>query len=137
LGKINWGRVILCGIIAGLAWTLLSTVNTTFLGSDFVSAVPGGRLLAPKLNLVAFLTSINILMGIWVMWIYAAIRPRFGAGPKTAAIAGTSWWIIATLNDSTWGSLGFIAAKALYVLILASLPALVIATLIGAWFYKE
>jgi hypothetical protein len=30
----------------------------------------------------------------WIMWLYAAIRPRYGPGPKTAAVAGFALWFI-------------------------------------------
>jgi len=42
MGKINWGRVVLCGIVAGLAWTVLSSIITAFVERDFVAAVPVG-----------------------------------------------------------------------------------------------
>lgn len=36
----------------------------------------------------------TFLFGIVLIWIYAAIRPRFGPGPKTAVIAGLTMWAI-------------------------------------------
>ena len=35
------------------------------------------------------------LLGIVTVWLYAAIRPRFGAGAKTAVIAGLFVWFFA------------------------------------------
>ena len=35
--------------------------------------------------------------GIAVIWIYAAIRPRFGAGMSTAVRAGLASWLSASL----------------------------------------
>jgi hypothetical protein len=137
MGKINWGRVLLCGLAAGVVWTVLSIVITTFIATDFVAAVPGGRLNVPSPRLAGFLYMLNILMGIWSIWLYAAIRPRYGAGPKTAAVAGFSWWIIASLVDATWGSFGFVTPKVLLPLVAASLPALILAAMTGAWLYKE
>lgn len=137
MGRINWGRVLLCGLLAGVVWTLLSSLLTAFVAYDFVAAVPGGRLSAPKAGLVAFLFTVNLVMGIWAMWLYAAIRPRYGPGSKTAAVAGVSWWVISSLIDSTWGSFGFVPPRALLAPMAASLPALIIAALVGAWPYKE
>jgi hypothetical protein len=137
MGRINWGRVLLCGLVAGLVWTLLSSVLTTFVGYDFVAAVPGGRLSAPRVGLVVFLFIVNLVMGIWAMWLYAAIRPGYGPGPKTAAVAGFSWWVISSLIDATWGTFGFVPPKVLLAPMAASLPALIVAAVVGAWRYKE
>ncbi len=106
-------------------------------GHDFAAAVPGNRLAAPSGVLVAFLFVVNLLEGIWAMWLYAAIRPRYGAGPKAAMLAGVSWWVISSLIDATWGSFGFVPVAALWPAMAASLPAIMVAALAGAWLYKE
>jgi hypothetical protein len=80
MGKINWARVIICGIVAGLVWTVLTSLITAFFSKEFVAAVPGGRLTTPPHGMVAFLLVLNLLMGMWAMWLYAAIRPRYGPG---------------------------------------------------------
>jgi hypothetical protein len=135
--RINWGRVLLCGLVAGLVWTVLSSVVTVFAGQGFSAAVPGNRLAAPNGGLMMFLLVVNLVEGVWAMWLYAAIRPRYGAGPKTAVIAGLSWWVISSLIDATWGSFGFVPARALLGPMAASLPAIILAALSGAWCYKE
>jgi hypothetical protein len=137
MGKINWVRVFLCGLVAGLVWTLLSIVITASVGYDFVAAVSGGKLYAPRTELVAFHAGVNILMGIWAIWLYAAIRPRYGQGPKTAAVAGFAWWVIGALMNAIWGSLGFVPPKVLLMPVVAALPAIIVAAVIGAWAYKE
>jgi hypothetical protein len=137
MGKINWGRVLLCGIVAGVVWTVLSAVVTVLVGHDFVAAVPGNRLSAPGVSLVAFLFIVNLVAGTWAMWLYAAIRPRYGAGPKTAVVTGISWWVIGSLLDATRGSFGFVPVSALWPAMAASLPAIIVAAVAGAWLYKE
>jgi hypothetical protein len=129
--------VLLCGLVAGLVWTLLSSVFTALAGSGFAAAVPGDRLRAPGIGLVAFLFAVNLAMGMWAMWLYAAIRPRYGAGPRTAAVAGLSWWVISSLGDATWGSFGFVPARALLPVMAGSLPALIVSGVVGAWLYRE
>jgi hypothetical protein len=87
--------------------------------------------------LVAFLFLVNLLEGIWAMWLYSAIRPRYGARSKTAVMTGISWWVISSLIDATWGSFGFVPVQALWPSMAASLPAIMAAALAGAWLYKE
>lgn len=135
--KINWSRVILCGVLTGVVWSVLSAISTWFVGADFNSAVPGNRIFAPGAGLAAFLFGINLAGGVWAMWLYAAIRPRYGAGAKTAAVAGLSWWVVSTLADATWGSFGLVPVKALLPLSAVSLPEMIVPVLVGAWLYKE
>ncbi|MGH9579875.1 MAG: hypothetical protein ACRD2R_02680, partial [Terriglobales bacterium] len=78
--------------MAGLAWWLLSAALLVFVAGDLLTAVP--RLSQGRSGLLAFSVLVNLGMGIWAMWLYAAIRPRYGPGPKTAAIAGFGWWVI-------------------------------------------
>ena len=137
MGKINWSRVILCGVLTGVVWTVLSAISTWYVGADFNSAVPGNKIFAPSSGLAAFLLTVNLAGGIWAMWLYAAIRPRYGAGAKTAAIAGFAWWVVSTLADTTWGSFGLVPVKALLPLSAVSLPEMIVAALVGAWLYKE
>jgi hypothetical protein len=134
---INWRRVLVCGIVTGVVWSVLSAISTRLLGADFNSAVPGNRLFAPSAGLAAFLFTVNLAGGIWSMWLYAAIRPRYGATARTAAVAGFSWWVVSSLADATWGSFGLVPIKALLRLSAVSLPEMIVAALIGAWHYKE
>ena len=135
--KINWLRVLVCGIVASIVWTALSSLITVFIARDFVAAVPGGRLREPGAGLVAFLFFVSVVMGIWAMWLYAAIRPRYGPGPKTAVLVGFSWWVISSCIDATWGSFEFVAPRAVWPASAASLPALIIAAVAGASLYRE
>lgn len=137
MSKISPGRVILSGIVAGVLWTILSSAITAYLSREFVAAVPARRLTAPPGGMVAFLLIVNLVMGIWAMWLYAAIRPRYGPGPATAVLTGLSWWVITSLVDATWGSFGFVQQHALVAPMIASLPALILAALAGAWIYRE
>ena len=102
-----------------------------------MAAVPGGRLSAPSGSLIAFLFVVNLVMGIWAIWLYAAIRPRYGPGPMTAVVTGFSWWVISSLVDATWGSFGFVAPGAVLAPMVASLPAIILAAVAGAWLYRE
>jgi len=137
VGKMNWRRVLACGILAGVVWTALSAVVTVVAGQAFSRAVPGNRLAAPSASLIAFLSAVNLAEGVWAMWLYAAIRPRYGGGPRAAVVVGLAWWVVSTLVDVTWGSFGFVPAGALVGPAAASLPATVLAAIAGAWRYTE
>lgn len=138
MGKINWGRVFLCGLLAGGVWGVLATIATVLVGRDFLAAVSAGQPFPPtSAGLLAFFIVTNLVLGIWTMWLYAAIRPRYGPGPKTAAVAGIALWFIGGWTDAVWAALGVVPPAVLVVPVAASLPALILAAVVGAWPYKE
>jgi hypothetical protein len=88
---INTGKIIAGGLLAGLVYAVLdfvtsvlvlgaeNTANATRLGLDAAAFESPG--------FIASLILIDFLGGFLVVFIYAAIRPRFGSGPGTAVIA--------------------------------------------------
>jgi hypothetical protein len=82
---------------------------------------------------------LGFLVGFLAIWLYAAIRPRYGAGPGTAALAGVAAGLLfGIFPDIGWGlTLRFIAGRVWAADGVVSLVAIVIATVLGAWVYKE
>ncbi|MFQ6031067.1 MAG: hypothetical protein ACE5Q6_26695 [Dehalococcoidia bacterium] len=136
MGKINWGRVFLCGILTGGVWYLLSLLVFVFAlgGTDYAAAVEA----APRPKTFPALPFILYLaMGIWAMWLYAAIRARYGPGPKTAAVAGVALWVVAVLEVSKLVAVGFFPPNLLLTPVAAALPVIIVVAVVGAWPYKE
>jgi hypothetical protein len=70
--------------------------------------------------------------------LYAAIRPRFGAGAKTAVLAALAVWFLA-VPTALLGLLpmAFFGRKfALVWALLAAIP-VIVGGLAGAWLYRE
>jgi hypothetical protein len=54
----------------------------------------------------------SFVAGIVTIWLYAAVRPRLGAGPGTAIIIAIPVWILASLMPATrFSLLGLFAAS--------------------------
>jgi len=136
MNKINWSRVLACGLLAGIVWIILGSVVTALVGRSF-AALPNNHLAQPTSGFILFNAAIDLIEGISILWLYAAIRPRYGAGAKTAAIAAFAWWFIVSLGDATWCSFGFFPPTKVVPLMVGTLPAILIATIAGARFYKE
>jgi hypothetical protein len=136
MNKINWPRVLGCGLLAGMVWIILGSLVTAWLGRGF-AALPNNHLGKPTPGFMAFNVVIDLLEGVSILWLYAAIRPRYGGGAKTAVIAAFAWWFIVTLGDATWCSFGFFPPRMVIPLMVGTLPALVLATLAGAKLYRE
>lgn len=136
MGKINWSRVLLCGLLAGIVWIILGGIVTGVLGRDF-AALPNNRLGTPAPGFILFNIVIDLLEGISILWLYAVLRPLYGPGSKAAVIAAGAWWFIVTLGDATWCSFGLFPAAAVIPLMIGTLPALILAAIAGARFYRE
>lgn len=117
-------------IIGRYRLIILGSVVTALLGRDF-AALPNNHLGKPTPAFILLNTVLDLLEGISIIWLYAAIRPRYGAGAKTAVIAAFAWWFIVTLGDATWCSFGFFPASTVIPLMAGTLPALILATLAG------
>ena len=97
MGQISWGRVIGGGLMAGVVMNI-----SQFVLHGVVLRAQGEALMnewnklgikiAPDPTLLTILIAVTFLLGILAIWTYAAIRPRFGPGPKTALIAGLAVW---------------------------------------------
>ena len=134
--RVNWPRVFGCGTLAGIVWVVLGTIVTALLGRDF-AAVPHNRLGAPTPEFLILNVVLDLLEGISILWLYASIRPVYRPGARTALIAAFAWWFIVSLGDITWCSFGLFPLRTVIPLVIGTLPALLIATLIGAKFYKD
>ena len=136
MSKLNWARMFWCGLLAGVVWIILGSLVTALLGREF-AALPNNHLAKPTRGFLLFNVLIDLFEGISILWLYAAIRPRFGAGVRTSMIAVLAWWFIVTLGDATWCSFGLFPPSTVIPLMAGTLPALIVATLAGAKFYKE
>jgi hypothetical protein len=136
MDKINWSRVLGCGLLAGIVWIVLGSGVTALLGRDF-AALPNNNLGKPTTGFLVFNVVLDLLEGISIVWFYAAIRPLYRPGAKTAVIAAFAWWFIVSLGDATWCSFGFFPPSTVIPLMIGTLPALIVATLVGAKLYKE
>ena len=95
---LDWRRVLLCGLVTGFVWTILSVTLLLLVGREFLAALPVRRLDTASGGLHVFLFFSNLVAGIWALWLYAAIRPRYSRGSKAALVAGFAWWVIVSLQ---------------------------------------
>jgi hypothetical protein len=140
MGKINVGRVILGGIVAGVVGDILDyPVDGIWLAPRWSEQM--ALLGRPNFGTSQFVwfDLFGILGGIVAIWLYAAIRPRFGPGVKTAIYTGVAVWILwFAIPNATfmWVSGFFTKHLALYTT-LGALVEVVVGTIAGAWLYKE
>lgn len=140
MGKINSGRVILGGLVAGIVSDVLGyLVDGVLLAPRWAAGMKalGRGEFAPN-QWIGF-NLLGLVAGIAAIWIYAAIRPRFGAGPKTAVSAGIVVWVISSLLPNlSFMWLGGLFSRHLTVYTTAgALVEIVAGAVAGAALYKE
>ena len=138
MGKINWVRVLLGGLLAGVIINIFEYVtNDVILKAQWGAAMKAlGRQLPPG-AMVGFIIW-GFVLGIGAIWVYAIARPRFGPGVKTAVLTGFGYWIFAYAlsNFGTWAT-GLFPHRLLLIATIVGLVELIVASVAGAWLYKE
>ena len=144
MGKINMGRVILGGLLAGLVMNASEAfLHAGVLGEDGAKLVEEWKRLGLELDirpsLLFWLIGITFVLGILAVWTYAAIRPRFGPGPKTALCAGLAVWAMSYLYAAVYIDAGIVVwpPKLTWLPVAWGLVEIPVATLLGAWVYRE
>ena len=141
MGKINLSRVILGGIVAGIVADILDyLVDGIWLGPQWALEMKAlGHTAAFSVHQIVVFDLIGIACGLATIWLYAAIRPRFGAGIKTAVWAGLAVWFVGTLlrNAAFMHVTGLFSNHLTLYTTLGGVVEVVLGTIAGAALYKE
>ena len=140
MGKINIGRWVVGGLVAGIVVNILGyLVDGMMLASRWNQDLI--RLGRPEFGTrqIVWFNVIGFALGLLAVWVYAAIRPRFGAGIGTAAYAGIAVWVATSLlpNASIMWVPGLFNNHLTMYTTLGALVELVAGTIAGAALYRE
>jgi hypothetical protein len=139
MGGINVSRVVLGGLLAGLVIDLAEYVlNGVVLAQDMDAAIR--RLNLPPIggSAIAVFLVVGFALGIATIWLYAAIRPRFGAGVRTALCAGAAVWFFAYLYPNIGQViLGLFPPRMITFATIWGLVEILAAAAAGAGLYRE
>ena len=139
MAKINMGRVVLGGLLAGLVVNIGEFLfNGVLFGEQMDAASKALGLEPPGGGAIAVFVVQAFVMGIVAVWLYAAIRPRFGAGPGTAVLAGLIVWFLSpAFSTVAYLVMGMFPAKLLAYGLFWTLVEIPLASVAGAWVYRE
>ena len=142
MGQINWGRVIPGGLLAGLVMNIgEAALHGGVLGRDVAELFKARGVPATgEPWQLASLVGVTFVLGVAAVWLYAAIRPRYGPGPRTALCAGLAVWVLAHLWSGVYLAAGFgglITERLAWLPVAWGLLEAPLGTLAGAWLYKE
>lgn len=131
-------RVVLGGLAAAVVVNVLEGLFAILMKTEWEAAIRnlGLRLKAGPAAYVPLVWS--LVVGVLSVWLYAAIRPRYGPGPKTAIRAALAVWSFTTATFSiTMACLGLFPARLMASSAAWSLGETIVAMLVGARIYRE
>jgi hypothetical protein len=80
----------------------------------------------------------SLIVGLVLVFFYAAARPRFGPGPKTAVIVGVAFFLGGMLVSLFgYGMMGLFPTRLLAMWGVIGFVELILVSLAGAWVYRE
>ena len=137
MGKINVGKLIIGAIAAGVVLNIGDYVINEVLMKGAYDAVMQARNVDPAAMNMATMVALDFAMALLLVFTYAAIRTRFGAGPKTAIVAGLLVVMIANLQAAYFVGVGFFGWDVWMPSAAASTVNYVVAALVGGAVYSE
>lgn len=139
---INTSKVAIGGLAAGITFIALDWVVNGVLMADRMSSEL--RAVSPALadnmmkpgTMVAYIIS-DLIMGVLVVWLYAAIRPRFGPGARTAVYTALFVWLMGGILYYGYVAMGLMTGATYALISAAWLVVLLVGCWVGAKLYTE
>lgn len=141
MAKINWGRLIVGSLIAAIIMFVTDgLIHETLAKADWraLYVALGAREPEPHSASMVYFAIFELGRGFTAIMFYVLMRPFFGAGPRTAVIAGIVGWIAFSLTGPVqFIPLGFFSTALWLKVGAIHLIVSIIATIAGAALYKD
>ena len=138
---MNIKKVVIGGIVAGLVLNIVDFLSNYALAARMKAETdafkPG---LSAQMSTTSAMVSYIIMdfaMGVALVWTYAAIRPRFGSGPRTAIFAALLFWLLALIFYAGYRQMGMMSPGLWWTFAFIGLVNFLIAAVAGAAVYSE
>jgi hypothetical protein len=141
MASINTGKVVAGGLLAGLVANAIDFVTNTYvLAADWEALARAHNMDPAAMTSGAVAGTwivVDFLFGILLVWTYAAMRPRLGAGPKTAIVAALVIYASATLVVFGFTMMGVLTMTLFVKGSIGAIVSTLAASVAGASIYKE
>lgn len=139
MGKINLSRVILGGLLAGLVVNIGEAIlNMMVIARQVEAAMLALNVPPIDSRAITGFVTLGFALGIAMVWVYAAIRTRFGPGVPTAVVAGVIVWFLAYVYpNAAMVVMGIFPTNLILIGTVWGLAEVVLASIAGAWVYSE
>jgi hypothetical protein len=140
MAQLNSSRVIVGGLAAGLVMNVIdATTNGFLLGARWkveTEALNPGLLAKAASGTMGWVI-VDFILGILTVWVYAAIRPRLGPGPRTAFTAAFVIWLAVHAAYASYAFMGYYSWSLVGASSLGGLVASLVGGYVGARIYRE
>jgi hypothetical protein len=139
---MNTGKVLIGGVVAGVVMNVIDFIVNMFIVGDRMKAEteafkPGlSDQMMSTSTMVSYIV-MDFVLGFALIWTYAAIRPRFGPGIKTASYAAILFWILAGIFLSGYLHMGMMSSGLWFTFAVLGLVNFLLSAWAGAKFYTE
>jgi hypothetical protein len=139
---INTNKVLLGGFVAGVVLNAIDFVTNVYLLAarnkaemDAFKAGLSDQMMAG--SAIASYIIMDFVLGFALVWTYAAIRPRFGPGIRTATYAALLFWLLALIFTAGFRQMGIMSSGLWWTYAFIGLINFFLAAWAGAKLYSE
>lgn len=139
---INTSKVVVGGLAAGVVANIIGYLGFGMwlgprLEAEAVAVAPmlAGRGMSP--TAIGTQVVFQFVIGLLLVWLYAAIRPRFGPGMKTAIYAALVVWVCGFVFHYDWLLSGLMTPVTYAMASCVALVQLIASAGVGGMLYKE
>jgi hypothetical protein len=139
MSGINVGRWLAGGVVAGIIILLVEGIASfTYMGDMETTLEAHGMSLEMSAAAWVLSVAVSLIAGLTLIFFYAAARPRFGPGPKTAVIVAVAMWFGGYLASLIgYHMIGLYPMTMLALWGLVGIIELIVAALAGGRIYQE
>jgi hypothetical protein len=139
---INTQKVLIGGIAAGVVMNVIDFISYKFiLGARMMAESEAFKpgMSQAMMTSSAMISNIvmDLVLGVLLVWTYAAIRPRFGPGMKTATYVAVLFWILAGIFLSGYLHMGMMSSGLWWTFAFIGLVNFWVSAWVGARLYSE
>ena len=139
---MNTSKVLVGGIVAGIVlnvcdWFVYTRLLVDKMTASMEAYKPGSSAVMMSGNAITIYVISDFVFGLLLVYTYAAVRPRLGPGPRTAATVAGIFWLFSAFINASQMITGMMDRNLFWEVALIQLITLVLGTWFGAMVYTE
>jgi hypothetical protein len=139
---INTNKVLIGGFAAGVVMNVIDFISSTYIlgarmkaESDAFKPGMSDQMMSGT-TMVSYIV-MDLVLGILLVWTYAAMRPRFGPGMRTATYVAVLFWILGGIFLSGYLHMGIMSSGLWWSFAIVGLVNFLVSAWVGAKLYSE
>ena len=142
--NINRRKLLVAGLAAGIVLNIIDFLSNGVILSARMQADAnafkpglGDEMAAMGGAQIAVYVFFDLIVGFLLAWTYAAIRPRFGPGARTALYVGLLFFVFGLILTFGYKELGVMSSSLWWMYTGIWFVNLLIASAVAGWVYSE